>query len=278
MKGFLIKRLTAVLLPFWIINAIMTCVSHFFIQPINNPLNFVLFIVGGRLITGDGWYVVLAVLMYIAFYLLFRFIKKKYQWISYVGLFVLCFAYIAFCITRGHGDGSHLFQGEWQYNTVLIMPIGMVWAKFDKQILEFAKKTYWFSLSILGLLTVGSIWAGLWALENISYYAGNAYDPAYDCSVMCFGLQMASFIFFIAFLMFILMRVRLNNIVLRFLGTLTLEIYLSQRLVLRPADNVLFLLGEIALVVLASFILHFLIGLIQKPIYKLINKKKQLKA
>ncbi|HPG64321.1 MAG TPA: acyltransferase, partial [Saccharofermentans sp.] len=153
MKSFLWKRLVVLLLPFFVINGFYVLVAQIFMKANFSPFTIFSYVVGLKLVTGDGWYVITSLIMYIAFFLFFRFINKKFEWIAFVGMFLMVPLYVVLCLSKGHGDGSNLFQGEWFYNTVLLMPIGMVWARLENKLVPLIKKVYWILLPVFGALT-----------------------------------------------------------------------------------------------------------------------------
>lgn len=283
MKSFLWKRLVVLLLPFFVINGFYVLVAQIFMKANFSPFTIFSYVVGLKLVTGDGWYVITSLIMYIAFFLFFRFINKKFEWIAFVGMFLMVPLYVVLCLSKGHGDGSNLFQGEWFYNTVLLMPIGMVWARLENKLVPLIKKVYWILLPVFGALTFFTYKWSMEVLSNPGYWSEYMHpgDPRYGDKLLCYGAQSLAFICFILFLVLLLMKVRINNKVLAFLGGLTLEIYLSQRFFI---SNILpmynnkdgIFIGIFAIVcssVVLAYLFHVLCGLVINPIKKLGSKK-----
>ncbi len=97
LDGFLWKRLVVILVPYYLIN-LTYILSNILIGHQHYGLGrFISDLVGFSLVTGDGWYPVTAVILYIEFYLLFKTVKSF--WSCFTALVVFVFSYYAFIVT-----------------------------------------------------------------------------------------------------------------------------------------------------------------------------------
>jgi len=227
LSGFFKKRLPSLLLPFYFITIFYFIVFIIDGKTYSFPEGL-LTILGIRLVISDMWFVIALSLFYILFFFTFRFIKKDWIRFSCIGLGIL--TYITIGVFLGHGDGSNWVQGEWWYNSSYLFMFGMLWAKFEKRIIHFFQKTYVLALPFFIALFIALQNVLLWSLSNISYYAeygpGNGILNKYIC---CF-IQTMSITAFVTLLLLINMKIKFSNNVLIYLGSITLEIYLVQRL------------------------------------------------
>ena len=233
------------------------------------------------LVTGFTWYPMIAVGLYIAFYLLFRFVKK--EWVSYAALSAFVVGYCAFVILMRHGDGSRLFQGEWWCNSTPAFVLGMLWARFEKPITDFAKKNYAWLTPLSLVLAVGGWFVNIYALNNISYWMEYPGHPGYVEKFTCLGIQAIAAPLFVIAILLIGMKLKVGNKALAFLGGLTLEIYLIQRHFISLfydmrliRNEFLCTLAVIACSILAAWLIHLLCGLLKKPL--LAKAKKESPA
>ena len=278
LKGFLWKRLVTVLVLFFFINLIYITVRVIWGMRCS-VWEYVSLFLGFRLVNGDAWYVIAIVILYIVFYLLFRFVKK--EWIAFAGMAVFIAGYVAFCIFSGHGDGTRLLQGEWWCNTVPVFFLGLVWARFEGEIFGFAKKTYAVLLPVFSFATLAMWYVMFYVLNSghVGYWSEGPGNPAFEEKWVCLIIQSTATLFFVITCMLINMKVKFSNKVLSFLGGLTLSIYLIQRLFINYfvgmiPNQFLTVIVVVAVVVLAAF----LVNLVCTQIKKLLLPKKKAEA
>ncbi len=97
LDGFLWKRLVTILVPYYIIN-LTYILSNILINHQHYSFGrFISDLSGFSLVTGDGWYPITAIILYIEFYLIFKSVKN--QWIGFTALVVFVFSYYAFLVT-----------------------------------------------------------------------------------------------------------------------------------------------------------------------------------
>jgi membrane-bound acyltransferase YfiQ involved in biofilm formation len=159
----------------------------------------------------------------LGFYLAFKFIKKD-GWALFATIMVV-FIYTLIGTFVDHNDWW--MRGEWWYNSVHLFSIGLLFARFEKPVIENIKKHYrlYLALVIIGFIIfypLSEIAQGVF-----SYYGENFNAPdKVQRRWICLLSQMAVSCAFV-FLVFLLnMKIRIGNKVLKFMGTLTLEFYL----------------------------------------------------
>lgn len=232
LDGFLKKRLITVLVPLYFINFIYIIyewtAGNFDVLS-GKELGMELFyqIVGLKLPCGKAWYMVVITFLYIFFYLLFKHCKEV---LAFVGMAVVILAYVFLGLYRDHGEYVWWVEGEWWYNTVLIFYIGMLFARFESSIVKVLKGGYVVLLPLSAVAVVTSYNFSIWCLDNYTYYC--EYDPTYTrgeiilTRLVSYSSQALTLTCFVLFILLIMLKVRVGNPILKFLGKISLEIYL----------------------------------------------------
>lgn len=271
-KHFFRNRFSSLCIPFFISNLIYYIV----VSCLGRKLPFkevILALIGYHPINDQIWFVVEIAIFYLVFYLLFRF--TKHEKLSLLGMYLFLIAFIAYCLTRGHG--KEWFQGEWWYNTSLLFGIGMTFGMFEGNILKFFKKTYVILLPISLIATYVFYRMNIYNLNNVSYWSEEVGNPAYKDKLTCLSTQVPMIIFFVIAILLITLKIQIGNPILQFLGKRSLEIYLIQNLFLtylRSTHTIviknddLYVAAVLICTIVAAFLLHildaFLIGKIRK--------------
>ncbi len=219
LKGFFKKRLPAILVPFFVISLVFMGTEALLGERFG-AVDVLLNLSGIIPINSHMWYIIEILLFYVAFGLIFRFIKKDWPAISVMGVFVAAVTVISLLL----GHGAFWFQGEWWYNTSFLFVIGILVAKLEKHIAPTVKRFYpLFLLLALGGF-VGFAIGDSYALGNWSYYAGTKE------AFLTLSMQLPMVIFFVLSVLLIMMKVKFSNPILKFLGSIALEIYLIHNL------------------------------------------------
>lgn len=159
-----------------------------------------------------SWYAVAIFIFYFVFRLANKLCKK--EWGVIAVSFAATVVYMLFC--------ERLLLGEWWYNTMLLMVLGMIFAGHEEGILRFLKKIYFV---ITPIAVIGSVFFQLFS-EHVKgiYYGTGASSHYYRwCFVL---LQLISVIFFVLAVLCFSLKVSVGNKALSFMGTITLEFYL----------------------------------------------------
>ena len=281
LKGFLKKRLVTVLIPFY------TCILTFVVAACIcgkkfSPLQLLSVLSGWSLINGHMWYIVEIVILYLVFFIVYRLIKNHTAATAIMSVFVI--AMIVGSLLLGHGDDfscSYWFQGEWWYNSTFLFVLGIIFSKHTDGIRKIARKGYVILVPVFALLTVLLGLQTKYALTTYSYWSEEpGVDPAYGDKFHCLAIQLPWIIVFVCFLLLVMMKVRFGNPVLKFLGTISLELYLIHNLFLAGLRNGTMMKITsnsmyIVLTILLAVALATVLSGFDKYLISLINGKKR---
>lgn len=202
MHGFLVLKFSRCLIPYFILYILYLLVSA-----ATGTLP-TLSHIGTELITlrMDGlllWYLKIQLLLYIFFWIVFRFIASEKLRLPALFVFVLVYILIAWrCGIKSH----------W-YNTCLFFPLGILMAKYEVKILTFCRTRLVLLSSfalLLGLFGVIYLFGRL----NMDWLIDNAYMLAFN--ILLVGL----------------FQILKNSKLLYIIGTYSMEIYLVHLLLL----------------------------------------------
>jgi len=282
LRGFLKKRLVTVLIPFYVCNLVFVLCAFLTGAKFTVP-ELLAVISGWYLLNSHMWYIVEIVILYLAFYLFYRFIKNRTAATVAMGVFVVLM--ITGSLLLGHGDDfscSYWFQGEWWYNSTFLFIIGIIVSKHSEALLKFAKKGYYILLIAASLLTGLLGLATTHALATYSYWSEiPGVDPAYDDKFRCLSVQLPWIIAFVFFLILLMLKVRFGNPVLKFLGSIAIELYLIHNLfltglseegVINVPNPILYVILTLLLSIGLATVLH----LVDKLLIGLIKGKKKI--
>ena len=131
-------------------------------------------------------------------------------------------------------SASGWFQGEWWYNSSFLFVIGIIVSKHSEGLRRIARKAY--VILILGLAALLVLLGPqtVYMLRRYSYWSEIPGETrAILDKLRCLSVQLPWIICFVLFLLLIMMRVRFGNPVLKFLGSISLELYLIHNLFLK---------------------------------------------
>lgn len=280
LKGFLKTRLTSVLIPFYTMNSIFLVIA-IVTKSIASPLDFIGNVTGIFLLNDHSWYIFAIVLFYLVFYLLFKFVGN--EGIAFTGMGIFFIFYITLSLLAGHGltqpHGPLWFQGEWWYNTSLLFFVGMVVAKFEKPIISFVKKTYYFLLPLIFISFILFYFKNLYMLRTYSYWAEFSGVPGIREKWLCLTWQIPTIILFVFTVILITMKFQFRNVVLDFFGSICIELYLIHNLFIllfsSPSFNITNNILYVLLVYAGSIPLATLLHFINQKLINLVVKKKK---
>lgn len=219
LKGFLVKRVLIVLVPFFLCNYAYMSVELLRGMQFSTPELIALFF-GVLLMNSQMWFAVEIMLLYIVFFLLFTYVKKEKVCIMTIVALTAMITLIGMLNTRPFCL-SNWFWGEWWYNTTPLFAVGMLASMTKDRLNELAKKHY-------RVMLPGSL-AGLVIFKVISdrmLQTHGYWTPRIGDKVITYLFQMPSVIFFVAFVVLLLKKVRFKNPLLDFFGKFSLEIIL----------------------------------------------------
>lgn len=205
-----------------------------------------------------SWYIFALVILYLSFYIGFGFVKK--DWFGILMVAIGSAGYIVFCI---------IFEyGSWWYNSVPLFLLGILAGKNEERLMASLKKAYAGKLILFLIITAAG------------FVIGNYIYPNEIITVLA---QVISAITFCICMVMLGLKIKVGNPVLKFLGKMTLELYLVHGLfiyifnfyVIDYSGKAIMYIESVPLYVLAVFAcsvpVAFLISLLDRKISKLLK-------
>ena len=196
LKGFLNKRYLPLLITFFASDILFQFARYSRAEPAF-PANTY------------SWFVFAIMLLYAAFYLCFKFLKKLQP-------LVLLALVIAACIIC-----RLLYAETYLYNSILAFPAGVLFASQEEKILPLLKKRY--IPFIIVSLAISALLVFLCSSDQRLYTLTGNYTLSRDLQTL---LQLFASLFFCFSIILISLKLRVGNKALSFLGGMTLELYL----------------------------------------------------
>lgn len=246
---FLSKRFNKILIPY-----IVIFVFYCLVYVLNGDMEIIkerleLLKYGGLLVP-YSWYVIVCLVFYLFYYFLMIICKEKYK-IMILLSFGFCIAELCLC--------KLCHFNNWWYNTIHLIPVGMIWAVYEVRIVEFVKKFY-FVLSPVLIVVFSS-----------TYHIVKS-NVGEQMTIMC----MISSLMFVLLIVFALMKVKIGNSILNWIGKNSFEVYLMQGFLIYIFRNERIYINNnllyIVLVVLSTLICAEIAHKCFSLIYKNINK------
>lgn len=279
LDGFLRSKFQAVFVPFMITNILYVLIG-LSQGRITDALSFFTSIFGITLINTNAWFIVEILILYIAFYLIFKNLKNEKLKIPALSLVAFTMTLTGFLLKHDYTRiNGHWFRGEWWFNTTMIFVVGLIFGKNRDAIFNFFKKNYpKLFIANLALLVLSAILES-YARNNMSYYVETYTYYGYPEKLVTYISQSFLCALFITFTMLITMKVKFGNKILKLLSAYTFEIYLIQDLCMlnygydeQAPDWLLFTL-IIGATIGCAILLKILVGLVNDRINSSIDKK-----
>jgi ABC-type multidrug transport system fused ATPase/permease subunit len=232
-NGYFRRRVLPVVLSYYTTGWIFL-VARFLMREDIDVKKFFIYFFGLKLSNPHAWFVVVLPFLYLFFYLSFRFVKRDGMAIT--TLFFMVFLYLLFGTSLDHNDW--LVRGEWWYNSISAFPIGVLFAKYQKKVVDHFKKH-----NILYYIYMVVLFVGMFATYKLSAYTktiftyyGENDDKGYNMLRRwpCLITEIIACMTFVFFFFFLGMKIQFGNRFLNFMGTITLEFYLIHGLFLEP--------------------------------------------
>lgn len=231
LKGFFGRRILPLILAFYTTGLIFL-LARILMKEKMDSWKYFCYITGWMMPNPNGWYVVAMPFFYFVFYLSFRFLKK--DWLSISGVLLGTFLYTFLGTWVDHND--YLMRGEWWYNSVHLFWIGILFAKYEKTLVEKLKKHFYLYLILALASTVAWFRISQVTTGTVSYYGEYNRSLTHWMVVrnrwICLfteAMACASFVFSVIILN---LKMRIGNPLLGFMGKITLEFYLIHGLFL----------------------------------------------
>lgn len=231
LTGFFKKRVLPIVLAFIFSNWIYF-IARIIMHERMNGWKIFCYITGYGLPNLYAWFALIMPLFYLFFYLSFRYLKEDKTRITAIIILTFIYTFIGTCID--HND--YWMQGEWWYNCVHLFWIGILFAKYEKEITEKVKSKYilWAVVAVIGFIVSYILSEAFMAM--FSYYGEYNRSLSHVQVVgnrwLCLIMQMLACVFFVAIVLLFNMKVKIGNRLLGFMGGITLEFYLIHGLFL----------------------------------------------
>ena len=245
-KGFMRRRIFTVLVPFFICNYIYltdALVNNIIISKHFGFGEVICSFFGIFLVNNEMWFAVEIMILYVAFRAVFARVKKPLTGIIIMTLVVLIMMTIG--LFSGHSDTgvmSYWFKGEWWYNTIIMFPVGMLYAYKEERVNKVIRKAF------VSILLASSILVVLMDhihrnLVSKSIYWTEYYDSANPILDKLLGLGQETLyeLVFLIFVITLMSRIKIGNPVIRFFGKISLEIIMLNYLMI---DKLYFLYDQ----------------------------------
>lgn len=280
LRTFLRHRLTTILVPFFTANTVCVLLRIFYTHIPTTPYNIFRSILGLTLLNGNGWYIVEIFYLYIIFYVLFRFIKNKN-----IAITLLCIASIllikySYGLGHDYSDiGDRPFYGEWWYNSTIVFSMGVLFARFKEKIIIFLKNHYRVTFLITLCLFIIAFVVEEITLKTRGYYSESATVDMINDKFVTLLSQMALCLIFTFLTLLVNMKIRLGNCMLKFIGSISMELFLIHGVFLNTifdfthTNECIMYAVTIACSIPAAAIMHY----INAPIIKLLSSGKTVK-
>lgn len=273
--AFFRKHYCRLLVPFILCNLIYLCVNLHF-GTAYSKVRLLKCLIGLELVNTHAWFILTIALFYLAFYLIFRLCSKKP--LQYFLLLCFQLSYSVFCMQRG--AGLQLFEGPWWFNSSSLFFIGALFAGYEAPIAAFVRKNY----RLLACLSVPVFLL----FYTISVYLTDAFPyQSKDMSALSprmlqswFNLlwQSLAVISFCAMVMLFTLKVKCSNAFLRFLGKISLELYLIHGLFLQlfqgqPGlleNDLLFIFLVLVCSIAAAWLLYYPLRFLKRKLLQLL--------
>ena len=262
-KGFMRRRIFTVLVPFFICNYIY--LTDALLNNIASRMHFgfgevICSFFGIFLINNEMWFAVEIMILYVVFRLVFAKVKKPLTGILIMTAVVLVMMTIG--LFSGHSDTgvmSYWFKGEWWYNTILMFPIGMLYAYKEEQINRVIRKAFVSILTASGILVVLMDHVHRNLISRFIYWTEDygSPNPVLD-KLAGLGQETLYELVFLIFVVTLMSRIKIGNPVIKFLGKISLEIIMLNYLLI---DKLYFLYVQYGIgIYLASVALGTLVA------------------
>ena len=314
LNSFMRKRvINSMIIPYYVSILIYAIFRFVMGERLALPL-WILNFSGFTMMNNYAWYPIVAAILYTAFYLCFAHIKNEKISFALIGLLII-FMGLLFCV-NGHfvwwtdeknwwldwnhplhqkwwtGHNVWWFSGEWWVNSAPAFFVGMLYARFEKEIRLYFQKLYWLKLTAVLVIMAGFYLLTGFALGKFGYwteYSGNGIGTMNK--IITYFMQIPESMWLCLTLFVIMQKYYVTNPVARFFGNLSLETYMMNliaitvcRVFLYTKETVkipfgmqpYYWTGRINLLVYALSVLA--LSVILGILYRMIYKKIYIKA
>ncbi len=311
-NGFIKKRVVKTLILPYYVSVIIYSILRFASGERFAPLEWVTNLTGLSMVNPYAWYPIIAAILYIAFYLIFKNIKNRKASYIFMALVIIALGMI-FCV-NGHftwfagpknwwlSQTSELqskwwaqqkiwwLSGEWWINSCPAFLSGMLFAQFETPIREWFKKFYWGKLLLVLVITFITFILSSYGQMRFGWWTEwSGRGPDIDRKIATYFCVIPYSIMFTVLLFTIMLKYRAQNPVSRFFGNISLETYMMNLIAITAFRFMLYnnqgwpivkpghwnLAVYAAAVFAATILLAFIYKLCNKLVLKLFDRLKK---
>ena len=255
LKGFVGKRIVkTIVLPFYV-NVLVYGLFNLIVKMPLDKVQWVTNLTGVTMMNVYAWFPIVLALLYLVFFICFRFIRKRT--VSFVIIFLFMVALgIGTCI-EGHyawwaGEPNwwmteegymnakwwmmekvFWFHGEWWVNSAPAFLTGLIFASYEQKIVAFFKKNYTRNFSILLAITVGLYALSEFGQSHFGYWTEfNMRGPEIGNKIATYFCQIPLMSILPVTVFIFMMKYHVCNGVTRFFGKYSLHTYLMNLMAL----------------------------------------------
>lgn len=307
LKGFIRNRIVkAIALPFYVnvlVYGILLLVSGAKLPKERWIFN----LLGLTMMNEYAWFPIVLAILYLVFFLCFRFIKNRPACLGIILAFIIGLG-LLFCY-NGHFAWWHgsdnwwikpnlaakalwwqaekalWFSGEWWVNSAPAFFTGLLFASYEKQITGFFKKAYFIKFHILLVITMIFFKLSSYGQMKFGYWTEfSGHGPAIGDKIKTYFCQVPLFLLLGLAVFIFMMKYHVTNPVSRFFGKYSLHTYLmnlaaisvlrflqkdsSSPIKAGKYDLLVYALAVIALTVILGVLEQKLTELLQKALFR----------
>lgn len=228
--AFFKRRYSKLFLPFFVCNLIYLCVNMQ-LGISYTPRHFIKCLIGLELVNTHAWFILTIALFYLAFFLIFRFVRKRFAQYFLLALFQA--GYAAFCMQKG--NGIQLFEGPWWFNSSFLFLMGVLFAGFEPVVNSFFRKYYRLLVPLSVPVFLLFYFVSVYVTNALPYQTQemSPLSPMMWKSWFNLVWQSLAAVSFCLVVTLFSMKVKCSNPILTFLGKVSLELYLIHGLYIR---------------------------------------------
>ncbi|MCQ2613765.1 MAG: acyltransferase [Treponemataceae bacterium] len=225
LKSFFRKRIVPVWLPYAIVCPLFTLLRLFVLDEKMSLPYLITNLTGLTLGYTFGWYVQTILIFYGLFALAFGLCKERKTAVRIIAAGVAVWTVAGLFVD--HNDW--FLRGEWWYNSVLLFPLGIVFAQNEEKLFCFFRKNYTRCLIIAIASSALLITGAHFSEAYLGYYGETwaTFGVKMQFRLITYLFQALSAVALVWLMVLGAMKIRIGNKVLEFCGSHTLEIYLT---------------------------------------------------
>ena len=223
LKSFIRRRILPVAAAYYLSEIIYTFLRLLAGQQMD-LLRILWYLSGLHMANTYSWYAVTILFFYLAFWTAFRFCRREGLAVFWVFVFTVAYTVLGAVIDH---QNDWWMRGEWWYNSIILFPLGLLFGKYEKQVTRFFRKGYWLWLLLFFAGSVLLFRQSEYLIDHRWGYYWEGTRMKIPYRLLSAGCQWMVCLVFVTFCFLLIMKVRFGNKALAWLGSVTLEFYLT---------------------------------------------------